>query len=194
MASAQNLCQHSDTDGTQCKSNEYTLCPHCQLQVCLKHLNHHQDLLRLDLHLFCDNVNRVHSDLDNLIFDSTDQCRQLFEQLDTWYHERIKSIDKIYMERKQQLQVLCLQAQIEFETYKTKKDKQLKNNLLRQLRKVLKQKQIHIEDLNRMKNKLDDIERGLDELKQLLIDIYPDNITMDIHIIKRPYKVNKVCR
>ncbi|CAF4515015.1 unnamed protein product [Rotaria sp. Silwood2] len=85
MASARNLCQHSDIDGIQCTSNDYILCPHCQLQL------------------------------------------------------------------------------------------------------FIKQKQINIDDLNEMKNILDDIEKDLDELKQLLIDIYPDNTTMDIHIIKRRY-------
>ncbi|CAF1015632.1 unnamed protein product [Rotaria sp. Silwood1] len=187
MASARNLCQHSDIDGIQCTSNDYILCPHCQLQLCLKHLNYHQDLLREDLYYLSDNINRVRLNLDNLVFDSTNHRQQLFQQLDDWYHERINSMNKIYVEKKQQLQILCLQAHIEFDTYKTKKDKQLKTNLIKQLRKVLKQKQINVDDLNEMKNKLDDIERGLDELKRLLIDIYPDNTTMDIHIIKRRY-------
>jgi predicted translin family RNA/ssDNA-binding protein len=76
---------------------------------------------------------------------------------------------------------------MEFDTYKTKKDKQLKENLIKQLKKVFKQKQIHMEDLNEMKNKLRDIERGLDELKQLLIDINSDDSTMDIQIVKKRY-------
>ncbi|CAF2408385.1 unnamed protein product [Rotaria sp. Silwood2] len=187
MASARNLCQHSDIDGIQCTSNDYILCPHCQLQLCLKHLNYHQDLLRQDLYLLSDNISRVRLDLDNLIFDSTNHRQQLFQKLDDWYQERINSINKIYGEKKQQLQILCIQAHIEFDTYKTKKDKQLKNNLIKQLKKVFKQQQINVDDLNEMKNKLDDIERGLDELKRLLIDIYPDNTTMDIHVIKRRY-------
>ncbi|CAF4991134.1 unnamed protein product, partial [Rotaria socialis] len=187
MASARNLCQHSDIDGTQCTSNDYILCPHCQLQLCLKHLNHHQDLLRSDLYVLSDNINHVRFNLDNLIFDSTNHRSQLFQKLDDWYHERINAINKIYAEKKQQLQILCLQAHIEFDTYKTKKDKQLKTNLMKQLSKVFKQKQINIDDLDEMRNKLNDVERGLDELKRLLIDIYPDQATTDIHIIKRRY-------
>jgi len=89
--------------------------------------------------------------------------------------------------KKQQLQILCLQAHMEFDTYKTKKDKQLNENLLKQLKRVFKQKQIHIDDLNEMKYKLNDIERGLDELKQLLIDINYDETSMDIQIVKRCY-------
>ncbi|CAF2628116.1 unnamed protein product [Rotaria sp. Silwood2] len=135
MASARNLCQHSDIDGIQCTSNDYILCPHCQLQLCLKHLNYHQDLLRQDLYLLSDNISRVRLDLDNLIFDSTNHRQQLFQKLDDWYQERINSINKIYGEKKQQLQILCIQAHIEFDTYKTKKDKQLKNNLIKQLKK-----------------------------------------------------------
>jgi hypothetical protein len=187
MASDRNLCQHSDIDGTQCTSNDYTPCPHCQLQLCLKHLNYHQDLLRSDFYTLCDQINRVRSNLDNLRFNSTNQCENLFAQLDNWYQERLNSLNNIYYKKKQQLNILCLQSQIEFDTYKTKKDKQLKDNLLKQLKKVYKQKQIHIDDLNEMKYKLDDIERGLDELKQLLIDINYDDSTMDIQIIKRRY-------
>ncbi|CAF1071942.1 unnamed protein product [Adineta steineri] len=187
MASARNLCQHSDIDGTQCTSNDYVLCPHCQLQVCLKHLNFHQDQLRSDLfHLF-DNINHVRINLDNLIFDPTNYRAELFEKLDNWYNERSNLLNKIYSDKKQQLQILCLQAHMEFDTYKTKKDLQLKDNLLKQFKKVSKQKQIHIDDINDMKNKLNDIETGLDELKQLLIDIYPDTTNMDIHIVKRRY-------
>jgi len=185
MASARNLCQHSDIDGTQCTSNDYVLCPHCQLQLCLKHLNYHQDLLRSDLYILSDNINCVRSNLNNLIFDSTNYRQELFQKLDNWYQERINSLNKIYTEKKQQLQILCLQAQIEFDTYKTKKENQLKDNLIKQLRKTFKQKQIHIDDLNEMKNKLNDIESGLDELKQLLIDVYTDDTTKDIHIVKR---------
>ena len=187
MASARNLCQHSDIDGTQCTSNDYILCPHCQLQLCLKHLNYHQDLLRSDFYQLCDDINRVQLNLDQLTFDSTNHRDELFEKLDQWYNEHMNLIKKIYLDKKQQLQILCLQAHIEFDTYKTKKDKQLKDNLIKQLKKVFKQKQIHIEDLNEMKNKLDDIERGLDELKQLLIDINSDDTTMDIQIVKRRY-------
>jgi hypothetical protein len=148
MASARNLCQHSDIDGTQCTSNDYILCPHCQLQLCLTHLNYHQELLRSDFYQLCDNINRVRSNLDQLTFDSTNHRDELFDQLDQWYHEHINSINKIYSEKKQQLQILCLQAHMEFDTYKTKKDKQLKENLIKQLKKVFKQKQIHMEDLN----------------------------------------------
>jgi len=187
MASDRNLCQHSDIDGTQCKSNDYIFCPHCQLQLCLKHLNYHQDLIRSDFYLLCDHINNVRSNLDNLIFDSTNHRNDLFKKLDNWYKERLIYLNKIYNEKKQQLDILCLQSHIEFDTYKTKKDKQLKDNLLKQVKKINKQKQIHIDDLNEMKYKLDDIERGLDELKQLLIDINHDDTTLDIQIIKRRY-------
>ncbi|CAF3674676.1 unnamed protein product [Rotaria sp. Silwood1] len=57
-------------------------------------------------------------------------------------------------------------VQGEFDTYKTEQDKPLKNNLIKQFKKVLKQKQINIDALNEMKNKLHDIERGLEKLKQ----------------------------
>lgn len=187
MASARNLCQHSDTDGIQCTSNDYSLCPHCQLQLCLKHLNYHQELLRSDLYVISDNINRVRFNLDNLVFDSTNHRQELFQKLDDWYHERINCINKMYQDKRQQLQILCLQAHIEFDTYKTKKDNQLKNNLIKQFNKVFQQKQVNIDDLNEMKNKINDIEKGLDELRRLLIEIHSDHTTMDIHIFKRRY-------
>ncbi|CAF3891487.1 unnamed protein product [Rotaria sp. Silwood1] len=113
MASARNLGQHSDMDDNECTSNDYILCPHSQLQLCLKHLNYHQDLLRQDLYYL------------------SDKYKSSF---------------------------------IEFDTYKTEQDKPLKNNLIKHFKKVLKQKQINIDDLNEMKNKLYDIERGVEEL------------------------------
>ena len=194
MASARNLCQHSDADGTQCTSNDYVLCPHCQLQLCLKHINAHQTLLRADLDLLCDQMNCVRANLDNLIFDSTDRRTELFQRLDDWYHERVAFLNRTYAEKKQQLHVLCIQASLEFDGYRAKKEKEFKENLSNQLRRVCRQKQIHIDDLNDMKVKLNTIERGLDELKQLLIDVQPVQASLDIQILKRRYvEAAKVC-
>ncbi|UJR14186.1 hypothetical protein I4U23_001180 [Adineta vaga] len=187
MASARNLCQHSDTDGTQCKSNDYILCPHCQLQLCLKHLNSHQNLLRSDLDRLCDKINFTRMNFDNLLFDSTNHREYLFKQLDDWYDQQLDLINKIYAEKQQEIQILSLKSHMEFDTYKLKKEKQLKNNLMKQLNKVLKQKQVHIDDLNEMKTKLDLIQRGLDELKELKIDMYFNPTNFDINIIKRRY-------
>jgi len=187
MASARNLCQHSDIDGTQCTSNDYILCPHCQLQLCLKHLNFHQDLLRSELFILCNDIDCTRMNLNNLIFDSTNQREYLFKQLDEWYDQQINLINKTYAEKKQEIQILCLKSHMEFDIYKNKKDEQLKNNLMKQLNKVLKQKQIHRDDLDEMKRKLDYIQRGLDELKQLNIDMYFNNTNFDINIIKRRY-------
>ena len=187
MASARNLCQHSDLDGSQCTSNDYIFCPHCQLQLCLKHLNTHQDLLRGDFYALCDQINRVHSELDDLIFDSMNHRHDLFATLDRWHAEQIDSIERIYRERRQQLEDVCLQARTEFQVCKAKKDQQLKENLFKRVKRVCKQKQIQSEDLNDMKLKLNEIERGLDELRQLLIDIHYEQPNINIQIIKRRY-------
>ncbi|CAF5149468.1 unnamed protein product, partial [Rotaria sp. Silwood1] len=74
--------------------------------------------------------------------------------------ERINSINKINHENKNNnYKYYVSNAFREFDTYKTEQDKPLKNNLIKQFKKVLKQKQINIDDLNEMKNKLHDIER-----------------------------------
>ncbi|CAF1447667.1 unnamed protein product [Adineta ricciae] len=187
MASARNLCQHSDSDGTQCTSHDYTLCPHCQLQLCLKHLNSHQELLRTDLHELCDKINCTRMNFDDLRFDSTNHREFLFKQLDDWYDEQLSLINKTYAEKKQEIQILCLKSQMEFDLYKLKKEKQLKMNLMKQLKKVLMLKQVHVDDLNEMRNKLEYIQRGIDELKQLKVDIYFNSTNFDISIIKRRY-------
>ena len=118
------------------------------------------------------------------------------ERLDQWYDERMEFLRRIYREKQDQLKTFCIQAENEFEMYKMKKEKLFHEHLCRQWTKISKQKQIHIEDLNEMKLKLDQIERGLDELKQLLVDISIDPITQDIHILKRRYveaaKVNDI--
>ena len=188
MASARNLCQHVDIDGIQCSSHNYILCPHCQLELCLKHLNTHQDFLRTDLILLSDQINCLRVNLDHLTFDSSNSRDQLFQKLDHWYENQIHSIKEIYLERKQQLETCCIQAQLEFETYKNKKQKQLKDNLIQQFQRVYRdERQIHIEDLNEIKWKLTDIERGLDELKHLLIEIHSDQSIANIQIVKRRY-------
>ena len=165
MASPLNLCQHVDNDGTQCQWHNYILCPHCQLELCLKHLNLHQDLLRIDFDILSDQINRLRVHLDQLFFDSNNHRDQLFEQLESCYQ----------------------QVQTEFDNCKTRKQKQLKENLMRQFQRITAEKQIHVEDLNDMKCKLHDIERGVDELKQSMIELDYDQPTINLQIIKRRY-------
>jgi hypothetical protein len=124
---------------------------------------------------------------DNLVFDSTNQREYLFKQLNQWYDQEINNLKKIYEEKKQEIEILYLKSHMEFDVYKNKQDKQLKENLIKQLNKILKQKQIHFDDLNTMKDKLDSIQRGFDELKQLNIDIQFNHTNFDINIIKKRY-------
>jgi len=150
-------------------------------------LNAHQDSLRIDCDRLTDQVNALRANLDHLTFDSTNYRLILNQRLDQWYDERMEFLRRIYRERQEQLKMFCLQAETEFEMYKMKKEQLFHNHLSHQWKKILKQKQIHVEDLNEMKIKLDQVERGLDELKHLLIDISIDPITRDIQILKRRY-------
>lgn len=197
MATARNLCQHLDDGRNQCTSNDYILCPHCNLQLCLKHLNRHQELLRSELYTVCDDIDRIHMELNNLIFDSTNRREYLFKQLDDWYEDKIDLINKLYAEKRQQIQILCLQSHMEFDTYKSRKEKQLRDNIIKQLSKVLKQKEIHVDDLNEIRSKLNYIQRGLDELTQLNIDIHFNDVNLDVNIVKQRYieaaKVRSKC-
>lgn len=187
MASALNLCQHFDLDGTICTSNDYALCPHCQLQLCLRHLNVHHEYLRNDCDRLSEDINRLRQSLDQLKFDSANQAQHHLEQIDEWYQERLNSLNRTYREKQQQFRLFYVQAQVEFQKCKSQKERQLKSSLSKQWLKVSQQKQIHVDDLNEMKYKLACIERGLDELKQLLIDFSIDPKTMEISIVKRRY-------
>ena len=187
MASAPGLCQHSDSDGYQCTSADYVLCPHCQLQLCLKHLNTHQTLLRANLLILCDDINHLRATLDHLHFDSINQQENLLEQLDQWYHRHLQMINKIYIDKKDEIRTLCLQSRMDFEICKTRKEKQLENHLSRQLKKVLGQQQILVDDFDNIKSKLDLIQRGLHELKQPNMEISFSQPNIEVQIFKRRY-------
>jgi hypothetical protein len=190
MATIHNRCQHIDTDGYQCSSCDYIRCPHCQLQVCLKHLNSHQDLLRSDLHVICDRINRLHATIDGLTFDANNHRQYLGKQLDQWYNEQIVHIKKIYEEKKRELDILYLKSQMEFDFYKIKKEKQLKDNLDEQLKKVLRENNIYVDDINMMKRKLDSIQHGLDVLQRFNIDIDVNVIDRSVNVCQRGYIQN----
>lgn len=121
----------------------------------------------------------------------------LNQRLDQWYEEQIEWIRRLYHEKQEQLKNFYFQAQNEFDMYKTKKEQLFHNHLTKRWKKILHQKQIHIEDLNEMKLKLDQIERGLDELRRVLIDVSINPITRDVHVLKRRYveaaKVKLLC-
>ena len=194
MASALNLCQHFDSDGTSCTSFDYTLCPHCQLQLCLRHLNAHQEYLRSDCDRLSDHINCLRDSLDHLEFDPNNQRDHFLQQIDQWYQQRLQQLDEIYRTKKQQFHLFYAQARSEFENCKAEKERQFQFSLARQWLKVSRQKQIHIDDLTEMKYKLTSIERGLDELNQCLIDVSIDPVTMEIDVVKRRYvEAAKVC-
>ena len=96
-------------------------------------------------------------------------------------------VNKLYHEKKERIQTLYLHSRTEFEVCKSRKEKQLENNLSQQLKKVLNGTQVLVDDLNDMKCKLDVIQRGLNELQQPNIEISFPESNIEIQILKRRY-------
>lgn len=188
-------CQHIDTDGTACPSKPYLSCPHCQLQICLKHVNLHQEYLQMDFMRLCDEINQTRWTLDHLTFDPSHQRDHLIKALDQWYEEEIRLTEKHYREKRKQIEILYIKSQMQFDIYKCQKEKQFCDNLQKHVKQVLHQEQIHRDDLDQLRSKLNSIRRGLEELQHLNIQIECDPSQRNINILQKPYieaaKVNK---
>ena len=171
MTSTGNVCQHEDRIGHGCIAKQYVVCPHCQLHVCLKHLNAHQDDLRSSLTLLHDDIVRTRIHLSQLEFDADHHSVSLSKQLDDWYESQVLALREMYMTRQQQLRILVLKSYLEFDVYKAKKEKQLEENLVQQWHQVAREEQIHVEELVEMQLKLGAVQKDLAEFQQLNIQV-----------------------
>lgn len=180
-------CQHVDFDGRTCPSDSYLCCPHCQLNLCLKHINFHQDEFQRDFVRLCENIDRTKSTLEHLTFDPHQQRDQLIKELDRWRDEEIRLIEHFYFERRKQIEILLIKSQMQFDIFKCQKEKQLNENLQKHVRNVFQQNEIHRDDFDQIESKLKSIQRGLEELQHLNIYIRCRPSQYDVQVYQSPY-------
>lgn len=187
MLNISSFCQHIDSDGIVCPSSAYLACPHCQLNICLKHVNLHQEYLREEFLRLCEDINRTHSTLDHLTFDPHRQRDFLIKELDRWHTEETRALEKFYLEKRKQIDILCIKSQIQFDIYRCQKEKQFRENLQKQVERLLRQEQIHRDDLDQLQSKLKSIRCGLEELQQLNIQIRYRPSQHNVSVSQWPY-------
>ena len=87
-----------------CKRVSRALCHCCQQNLCIIHLNEHNDLLNSQLNPLTDEINTLGERLKTLnIQDIVGDCRQKLEQ---WRQDCHKKIDQFFEEKLQEIDLL----------------------------------------------------------------------------------------
>jgi type I site-specific restriction endonuclease len=82
-----------------CKRDFDTLCAHCQSNFCTKHYFEHVKLANNELVPLADRLNSIINSIQEL-----DPLHQAFQQLEQWREMSHRQIDKLYNEKKRELQ------------------------------------------------------------------------------------------
>ncbi|CAF0833557.1 unnamed protein product [Didymodactylos carnosus] len=176
-------CQCIDEN---CLEQQYAICPHCHLWLCLKHTCNHQKLVKIYAHELSDQTDQLVKVFDTLTVDQiyTD-CQQ---KLDLWKNQMITIINTKYQESSKQLFDFNMQLLLEFNKFKQDSLNELQNEIAIPLCDMLtKQNQIHPSILDDINIKLTKIQTAIDKIKQLLfiqIDCGNAQLNGDIQILK----------
>ena len=153
------LCKHDVTPS--CADASYSTCPHCSLNLCLEHINEHQQLVRLDFDQTIDQINQLRSVAND--HSTIDEMKvEVLEQLNTWKTETIDLVTSTYNQERTRVEdayETCITA-------KTTTQSQLFEELNAHSKAIEKKKHIHPNDLLPLKQKLNEFGDSVQEIEE----------------------------
>ncbi|CAF1546014.1 unnamed protein product, partial [Didymodactylos carnosus] len=152
----------------KCFEEQYAICPHCHLWLCLKHACNHQELVKIYAHELSDQTNQLVKVFDTLTVEQIyGDCQQ---KLDTWKNHMITIINTKYQEASKTLFDFNIQLLVEFNQFKQNSLSELQNQIAVPLCDMLtKQTQIHPRLLDNINVKLTKIQNEVNRIKQLML-------------------------
>ncbi|CAF1467626.1 unnamed protein product [Didymodactylos carnosus] len=117
-----------------------------------------------------------------------------YDMVDKWKADMISRVNSLHMVRRNELDILCIQSQMEFETFKIKQSTILKEQILAKLQDLHKREQVNPRDVEQLKQTLNNVTHGVEQLKQVLIQVQCKTVDEDhLKIKKRAYIDHAVC-
>ncbi|CAF0823608.1 unnamed protein product [Rotaria sordida] len=184
IASSFTLCQHVPTENEdECQEEQYSLCPHCDLWLCIPHTLDHQQIIQANAHELNDRANQVRQQLTELSIDYLyEDCKK---KIDEWRDQIHAEINIRHAEMVQQLTKLYDELAEEVKEFKQKKIESFTHEIVEPLTRMLtKQKQVHPKELKTLVTKLQSLEEKIVDIKK------PNVIHMNYDEVKLNGEVN----
>ncbi|CAF3658758.1 unnamed protein product [Rotaria sp. Silwood1] len=184
IASSFTHCQNVAKENEwECQEEQYSLCPHCNLWLCIPHTLEHQQIIQANAHELNDHANQVRQQLTELSIDYLyEDCKK---KIDEWKDRMHAEINIRHTEMVQQLTKLHNELAEEVKEFKQKKIELFTHEIVEPLTHMLtKQKQIHSIELNILVTKLQSFEEKIADIKK------PNLIHMNCDEIKLSEEVN----
>jgi hypothetical protein len=129
-----------------CKRDFDTLSTHCQSNVCTKHYIEHAKLAHDELVPLADQLNSIINSIQQL-----DPLHQAFQQLEQWREKSHQHIDKLYNEKKRELQVEVQQ--------KLKKQMNKLRELSEQVKELIDEGDASFKQIEKIKKDIDECQQ-----------------------------------
>jgi hypothetical protein len=143
-------CQYNVTP--PCADSSYASCPHCSLDLCLEHINEHQQLVRIQFNEVIDQINYEKSVSNNHLVVDEMKAKALAE-LDKLKTEKIEAVMSIYTAA----HIRVEDAYAECVIGKSKVQSALFEELNMASNAIDKKKNIHPRDIELLKQKINEL-------------------------------------
>jgi hypothetical protein len=154
---------------TPCNRTSRALCHCCQQNVCIVHLNEHNDILNSRLNPLVDIMNTLGSRIQSIDIRKTfGNCRQKLEQ---WRLESHKKIDEFFEQKCQELDQIIVE--------KLNEQQEEMNKIKSRIDELLREQQVTRQDIYELSSIMDHLEREINNIDTKFVEIHTHPLTLE---------------
>lgn len=157
----------------ECKRTACALCHCCQQDICLYHLNEHQDQIISQLNPFVDQINILENRINALNIEN--MIGNVREKLELWRLDCYKKIDNFIEEKYHQV--------TEYANQRIDKQREDINEMRYKVIELIQEQEVTREDINSLKDKLNNLEKKMNKTEQTSFDIQIQSTNIDENLI-----------
>ncbi|CAF1151241.1 unnamed protein product [Rotaria sordida] len=158
---------------TSCNRLARALCHCCQKNVCIIHLNEHNNLLNNQLYPLIDNINILDNRLQTINIQKI--INDYREKLEQWCVDSHKKIDEFFKEKCQELDRLVID--------KIDEQKEEIYQLQSKITELIHEQQVTHQDIKELTSIIDHLEREINNIEQKYIQIFTQPLILDHNLI-----------
>lgn len=156
-----------------CPRSARALCHCCQQDLCLIHLNEHNDLVNQQLNPIVDTLELLRKRLRTINVSKTvDHCRQ---KLESWRVESHQRIEQFFNQKCEEIDRLINE--------KLDEEQEELERLERTVQAVLKRQETTFEDIDHLNAAVDHIRREVKNIEDSFLQIQTNPLILDSHLV-----------
>ena len=154
---------------TSCNRTARALCHCCQQNVCIIHLNEHNDILNSQLNPLVSTINTLGNRLQTINIKKTvDNCR---EKLERWRLDSHQAIDLFYEQKCQELDRLVAE--------KVDEEREEMNHVQSKVTVLIREQQVTHQDIGELSSTIDHLEKEINNLDGKFVEIQTRPLILD---------------